>query len=105
MAKRSGKKVKSTGMHANRGAFVSVSVVVVLLVGILSVRCLEMVRTNQSYQETVSQLEAEKEALTAEQAEIEEYAQYIQTDEYVVEIARQKLGLVFPGEIIFRAEE
>ncbi len=35
--------------------------------------------------------------------EIEEYKLYTETDEYVEQIAREKLGMVYPDEIIFIA--
>ena len=84
--------------------FLSVAVIVFLLVGVLSVRCLDMYRENQAYAAEYEELEAEYNELLEEQAEIEEYAEYVETDDFVIETAREKLGLVFPGEIIFRAE-
>ena len=44
-------------------------------------------------------------AIEAEQArteEIKEYEKYTQTKKYVEEIAKNKLGLVYEGEIIFK---
>lgn len=35
--------------------------------------------------------------------EIEEFKLYTETDEYVEQIAREKLGMVYPDEIIFIA--
>lgn len=46
--------------------------------------------------------------ITAEQArseEIEEYSKYVQTNAYVEQIAKEKLGLVFDDEIIFKKED
>ena len=37
--------------------------------------------------------------------EIEEFKDYVKTDEYVEEVAREKFGLVHKGEIIFEPEE
>lgn len=37
--------------------------------------------------------------------EIEELKKYMQTDEYVEEVARDKLGLVKDNEIVFQEEE
>ena len=36
--------------------------------------------------------------------EIEEYAKYTQTKKYIEEVAKDKLGLVYEGEIIFKDE-
>jgi cell division protein FtsB len=37
--------------------------------------------------------------------EIKEFKAYVQTKQYAEEIAREKLGLVYPGEIIFEEEK
>ena len=53
-------------------------------------------------QERAAELEqqiAEEEQRTKD---IEEYSKYTKTDEYVEEVARDKLGLVKQGEIIFK---
>ena len=34
--------------------------------------------------------------------EIEEYKQYTKSREYIEEVAREKLGLVYEGEVIFK---
>ncbi len=50
--------------------------------------------------ELQTQIEKEKQR----EKEIEEYGKYTQTDEYVEEMAREKLGLVREDEIIFHNE-
>ena len=47
-------------------------------------------------------LRAEQEVRTQE---IEEYGKYVQTDKFVEEIAKQKLGLVYEDEIVFKKEK
>ena len=37
--------------------------------------------------------------------DIKEFRAYVQTKQYAEEIAREKLGLVYPGEIIFEVEK
>lgn len=37
--------------------------------------------------------------------EIEEYSKYVQTKKYAEEVAKEKLGLVYEDEIIFKAED
>ena len=37
--------------------------------------------------------------------EIEELEEYMKTDEYIREVAREKLGLVDEGDIIFRKDD
>ena len=37
--------------------------------------------------------------------DLKEFKKYVKTDEYVEEIARDKLGLVYKDEIIFEPED
>ena len=59
--------------------------------------------------DTYHEKEAYLEQQIAEQAvrtqEIEEYGKYVQTDKFVEEIAKQKLGLVYEDEIVFKKEK
>ena len=56
-----------------------------------------------------AQQEAELKAQIAEQQErseqIEAYKEYIQSDEYIKQVAREKLGLALPGEILFEPQK
>lgn len=52
-----------------------------------------------------SQLEDKVETLKKDKEDIEEYKSYLKTDKYIEDMAREKLGLVYPNEIIFKAEK
>lgn len=58
----------------------------------------EKISANQKRVEALEKLLQEEE-LTAEQ--IEELEEYMQSDEYLEQIAKEKLGMVKDGEIIF----
>ena len=53
----------------------------------------------------ITELEKEKKAEKQRTEEIEEYKEYVGTDEYVEDTARDKLGMVKENEILFKAEE
>ena len=53
-------------------------------------------------QEIELQAQLEEEEVRAE--EIDELTKYVGTDEYIEAVAKEKLGLVKKGEILFRAE-
>lgn len=59
----------------------------------------------QEYTTELQSLEREKEELEQQKDKIEEFSKYIKTDEYVESIAREKFGLVYPGEILFIPED
>lgn len=57
------------------------------------------------YAQQIEELEKEQAKLNDEKKEIKEYQSYVKTDEYVEDTAREKLGLVYPDEIIFEPED
>ena len=69
------------------------AVVVGILIVVIMVACFGL---HQRELET----EIAKEEQRAE--DIEEYRKYTETREYIEEVAREKLGLVYEGEVIFK---
>ncbi len=65
-------------------------------------------RLYQEHQELKKTQEALLQELTEEEErtlEIEEYADYMSTLDFIEEMARRKLGLVYPDEIILKEAE
>ncbi len=54
---------------------------------------------------TKSELEDQIKDEENRKQEIEELEEYMKTDEYIREVAREKLGLVDDGDIIFRRDD
>lgn len=99
----SGRKVRTRRLRRqNRAAYLSVAVVVLILVGVLSFRCIELYQKNTEYSQKQEQLEQQLADEEDKQSEIESYRAYVGSDDYIVEMAREKLGLVYPGEQVFR---
>ena len=71
----------------------------------VSIASLGLRAQNMSKQERIAQLEEQIEAEEQKAEEIEEYSKYVQTKKYAEEIAKEKLGLVYEDEIIFKAED
>ena len=71
-----------------------------IMVGLVT--CGSLYRRLHSNKERIEELRSEiaKEEQRAE--EIEEYKQYTKSREYIEEVAREKLGLVYEGEVIFK---
>lgn len=57
------------------------------------------------YANQIKELKKQKKQLTDEKEELKSFADYVKTDEYAEEVAREKLGLVHKGEILFVPEE
>ena len=86
----------------NRFSMFLAVVVMLVILGAISVRGLYLTSKLNEYNAKKQELEELIEAENRRTAEIEEYAKYTQTNEYVEEVAREKLGLVRENEIIFR---
>ncbi len=53
----------------------------------------------------LQELKKQKKQLKKDKEDLKEFKKYVKTDEYVEEIARDKLGLVYKDEIIFEPED
>ena len=58
----------------------------------------------KEYASQISELKKEKKELTEKKKDLEAFKEYVKTDDYIEETAREKFGLVHKGEIIFEPE-
>lgn len=59
---------------------------------------------NAEYESTMSELQTQIEAEKERTTELNERKKYVQTKKYVEEIAKNKFGLIYPDEIVFKAK-
>lgn len=86
-----------------RGMAAIAAVVMVLLVGLLvQSQRLSAQNTRYAEQKTVLEQQIKDEEMRA--GEIENLKDYVNSEEYIEKIARDKLGLVYKDEILFKAE-
>lgn len=88
----------------NRTAMFLIGFIVLMLVVVVTIKSTEL---NKRYNEYVAREEQLDKEIAAEEEranEIAEYETYTKTKAYVEDIARNKLGLVYEGEILFRDE-
>ena len=86
-----------------RGMFAIAAVVMVLLVGLL-VQSQKLSAQNVKYAEKKANLEQQIKDEEMRADDIENMKDYIDSPEYIEKIAREKLGLVYKDEILFKAE-
>lgn len=89
----------------NRLAMLLVTTVVLMMMLVVTFKSVELREKRQFYMEREEALLQEIEEEEARSAQIEEYGKYTQTKKYVEEVAKEKLGLVYEGEIIFKDEK
>ena len=90
--------------RANRRARIGVSIMVAALVLILSVQIVRLYQKNESYKAQEAALQVQLDEETERTQELEELEEEIDSDEYIEDIARSKLGMVKENEIIFKEE-
>lgn len=79
-----------------------ISAIVVMVVGVMTVQIVNLREKQAEYATRQEALLEQLDEETQRQEDLKEYASYTQTQQYIEEIAKSKLGLVYPNEIIFR---
>lgn len=87
-----------------RGALAIAGAVAFLLVVVL-VQTQKLTVKNNAYQAQKTELEQQIKDEEIRAEDIEQLKDYVNSDEFIEKMARDKLGLVYEDEIIFKAEE
>lgn len=101
MAKKGGRRASSS----NRRGMAGIAVVVMMLLTVLLYQSHRLEEKNVGFQQQISQLNDQIALEEARAEEIEKLPEYVNSDEYIEKTAREKFGLVYQDEIIFRAAE
>ncbi len=101
MAKRRKRSTRRQSRLASM--FIVVAVIVVCIASALKISDLYHQSKELSY--TEKSLETKIEQTELERQELEAQEQYMQTKQYIEDVAKEKLGLVYPDEIVIRPEE
>ena len=80
-------------------------ITVIVLFAILSYQKIGLEAKDRSLKEEKARCEERIAELEEEEKYIEEYREYVNSDEYIEDVARDKLGLVYPGDIVFEPED
>lgn len=95
---------KSRLQHHKRSVL-AISCVIVLLSAVVVVHGMALRNQNKAYRAQESELQAQIDDEKERSEEIDQLEEYVGTDEYVEEVAKEKLGLINENEILFRAEQ
>lgn len=96
------RKVKHKKRHTGIGTIV---VVVLLICSIVSFKRFSLDSERDESEKRLTEVKAAIKEEEERTKEIEDYKAYVQTKKYVEEVAREKLGLVYEDEIIFKSED
>ncbi|MBQ7841575.1 MAG: septum formation initiator family protein [Lachnospiraceae bacterium] len=89
----------------NRLSMIMVTMVVLMVLIVVSVKSVELQKKQETYAARIEQLQQQVDEENQRAIEIEEYGKYTKTKKYVEEVAKDKLGLVYEDEIIFKSED
>lgn len=99
------KKRKSSVFGQHRRSVLIVCSILVMLTGVLSVNAVSLYGKKRLYSQQEAELRAQISEEQARAEEVKAYEEYVKTDEYIKDVAEEKLGLVDPNEIIFKPAE
>lgn len=103
--KKAKKKRATRAKRQNRMAMLGITFVVsVLFIGMMA-KGMDLQKQLDSYNSKLEKLDEKLEEETQRTQEIDDLKDYMKTDEYAEQVAREKLGLVKGNEIIFKTEE
>ncbi len=99
------RKVVFRKRRQNHFAMFLVTTVVFMLLVVVSIKSAQLEEKRAVYRLREAALQEQIDAENERTEQIEEYRKYTQTKKYVEEVAKEKLGLVNEGEIIYKPEK
>ncbi len=94
---------KRPNFQNHKRSIIAICSVIVLLIIMLSVNSVTLRAKETSYQAQEAELTSLIEEEQARSEEIDELEDYVGTDAYIEEIAKERLGMVYDNELIIRA--
>ncbi len=92
------RKQKKTGM-------LLIGCVVMVLCGVFTINTIQLEGKKKEYSQKIEEYQKNIAQLEEDAEEIKELKLYVQTKGYIEQMAREKLGLIYKDEIIFKANE
>lgn len=92
-------------LRRHKGSVAVISVVVAMVVVVLTVSSVGLYRKNQMYKHQEAELQQQIEKEKERSEEVAAYEEYVKTDDYIRDVAEDKLNLTDPNEIIFKPAE
>lgn len=104
MKKRKRTRRSGLRMQVHKMSILAIIGIILMLAAVVSINSVTLRAREEAYIAQETELKKQIEEEEARASEIDDLEKYVGTDEYVEEIAREKLGLVYDGEIIFKAK-
>ena len=88
-----------------RGGTLSVAVIVVAYLIVMIFQIVQLKNKETAYAQQTAELNKQLKEETERTDEINALADYMQSDQYIEDMAKSKLGLAYDNEIIFKEKE
>lgn len=102
---RTGRRIAYRKKNQNKFSMFLVSLVVLMLMAIVALRSMELQQKINVKDQEKQRLEEQIASEELRSQEIEEFGKEIQTKGYIEDMAREKLGLVYEDEILFKEKK
>lgn len=98
MSKRAKRRRHSNGM-------ISISLIVLVFLVVMGVQIVKLKEQEKNYAKQESQLKEQLAGETQRAEELSVLEKYMQTTSYIEDVAKNKLGLVYENEIIYKEKK
>ena len=101
---KSRKRRQKRRIQKHKRSMLGISLVIVMMMAVVSINRVSLNAKEKDYQAQMAELQTQIDEEKERAEEIDQLEEYVGTDEYVEEVAKDKLGMVHENEIIFRPE-
>lgn len=91
-------------MRVHKRSMLAVGAVIILLTAVVSVSAMTLLAKEKAYKAQEIELQQQIKEEKKRTKEIDKLETYVGTDTYVEDMAREKLGMVYKDETIFKAK-
>lgn len=100
---KTGRRYKNN--RNNKVGILSIMVVMLMILVVVSFQSVDLRAENKVRTKRLEELETSIKQEEERAEEIEELKNYVTTKKYIEEVAKEKLGLVYEDEIIFKSKD
>lgn len=103
--KRKKSKAAMNRRRENKFAIFSITLVVAMLLSVIAIDGARLMKKQDEYAAQEKELQTQIDSENKRTADLKEFDKYTKTKKYAEEIAKEKLGLVYGDEIVFKADD
>lgn len=89
----------------NSNGMISIVIFVVVILAVMSIQIVKLKKQDANYAKQESQMREQYADETQREKDLAELEEYMKTREYIEEMAKSKLGLVYDNEIIYKEKK